>query len=60
MVGDASRWDALRGTPASSYRTSIWIGPLSALTLDRGFAGRHFQTDPPRTAARAFDRALDR
>jgi serine-type D-Ala-D-Ala carboxypeptidase/endopeptidase (penicillin-binding protein 4) len=58
VIGDESRWDVLRGTPASSYRTSIWIGPLSALTLDRGFAGRRFQTDPPLTAAKAFDRQL--
>lgn len=60
VIGDESRWDAVRGGPESRYRTSIWVGPLSALTLDRGFAGRRFQTDPPRTAARAFDRALDR
>lgn len=60
VIGDESAWDAVRGGPESGYRTSYWVGPLSALTLDRGFAGRRFQTDPPRTAARAFDRALDR
>jgi D-alanyl-D-alanine carboxypeptidase/D-alanyl-D-alanine-endopeptidase (penicillin-binding protein 4) len=60
VIGDESQWDAVRGGPDSNYRTSIWVGPLSALTLDRGFAGRRFQTDPPRTAARAFDRALER
>jgi|tagenome__1003787_1003787.scaffolds.fasta_scaffold20840962_1 D-alanyl-D-alanine carboxypeptidase/D-alanyl-D-alanine-endopeptidase (penicillin-binding protein 4) len=58
VVGDESRWDARRGTPASGYRTSFWVGPLSALTLDRGFVGRHFQTNPPLTAAKAFDRQL--
>jgi D-alanyl-D-alanine carboxypeptidase/D-alanyl-D-alanine-endopeptidase (penicillin-binding protein 4) len=60
VIGDESHWDAVRGGPASSYRTSVWVGPLSALTLDRGFAGRRFQTSPPLTAARAFDRALER
>src|SRR4051794_24505709 len=49
VIGDETAWDDRRGTPASAYRTSIWIGPLSALTLDRGFAGRHFQTNPPLT-----------
>jgi D-alanyl-D-alanine carboxypeptidase/D-alanyl-D-alanine-endopeptidase (penicillin-binding protein 4) len=58
VIGDESHWDALRGGPASSYLTSYWVGPLSALTLDRGFVGRHFQTNPPRTAATVFDRAL--
>jgi serine-type D-Ala-D-Ala carboxypeptidase/endopeptidase (penicillin-binding protein 4) len=58
VIGDESRWDGLRGGPASSYRTSMWVGPLSALTLDRGFVGRHFQTDPPLTAAKAFNRQL--
>jgi D-alanyl-D-alanine carboxypeptidase/D-alanyl-D-alanine-endopeptidase (penicillin-binding protein 4) len=60
VVGDESLWDALRGGPASSYRTSMWVGPLSALTLDRGYTGRRFQTDPPRTAARTFTRQLER
>jgi D-alanyl-D-alanine carboxypeptidase/D-alanyl-D-alanine-endopeptidase (penicillin-binding protein 4) len=60
VIGDESHWDAVRGGPASNYRTSMWVGPLSALTLDRGFTGRRFQTDPPRTAATVFDRALGR
>jgi D-alanyl-D-alanine carboxypeptidase/D-alanyl-D-alanine-endopeptidase (penicillin-binding protein 4) len=60
VIGDESRWDTLRGGPSSSYRTSIWVGPLSALTLDRGFTGPHFQTDPPRTAATALNRQLVR
>ena len=60
VIGDESHWDAVRGGPASNYRTSVWVGPLSALTLDRGFTGRRFQTDPPRTAATVFDRGLRR
>jgi D-alanyl-D-alanine carboxypeptidase/D-alanyl-D-alanine-endopeptidase (penicillin-binding protein 4) len=60
VIGDESRWDSRRGTPASAYRTSMWIGPLSALTLDRGYVGGSFQTDPPLTAAKVFDRQLER
>jgi serine-type D-Ala-D-Ala carboxypeptidase/endopeptidase (penicillin-binding protein 4) len=60
VIGDESVWDGLRGGPASSYRTSIWVGPLSALTFHRGFQGRRFQADPPRTAAKAFTTQLKR
>jgi D-alanyl-D-alanine carboxypeptidase/D-alanyl-D-alanine-endopeptidase (penicillin-binding protein 4) len=60
VVGDESRWDAMRGGPESGYRTSMWVGPLSALTFDRGYTGRHFQTSPPRTAAKVLDRELVR
>jgi serine-type D-Ala-D-Ala carboxypeptidase/endopeptidase (penicillin-binding protein 4) len=60
VIGDESAWDGLRGGPASSYRTSIWVGPLSALTFHRGFQGRRFQADPPRTAAKAFTAQLER
>jgi len=60
VIGDESAWDALRGGPGSSYLTSYWVGPLSALTLDRGFVSRRFQTNPPRTAAQAFAKALRR
>jgi D-alanyl-D-alanine carboxypeptidase/D-alanyl-D-alanine-endopeptidase (penicillin-binding protein 4) len=60
VSGDESAWDGLRGGPASGYRTSMWVGPLSALTLDRGYTGRRFQTNPPRAAAKAFDRQLKR
>ena len=60
VIGDESAWDSLRGGPASRYRTSMWVGPLSALTLDRGYTGRHFQTSPPRAAATAFQRQLKR
>jgi D-alanyl-D-alanine carboxypeptidase/D-alanyl-D-alanine-endopeptidase (penicillin-binding protein 4) len=60
VIGDESAWDGLRGGPASSYRTSQWVGPLSALSFNRGFSGRRFQTDPPLTAARSFARTLER
>jgi D-alanyl-D-alanine carboxypeptidase/D-alanyl-D-alanine-endopeptidase (penicillin-binding protein 4) len=60
VIGDESAWDGLRGGPASSYRTSMWVGPLSALSFNRGITGRRFQTDPPRTAATAFSNELER
>jgi D-alanyl-D-alanine carboxypeptidase/D-alanyl-D-alanine-endopeptidase (penicillin-binding protein 4) len=60
VIGDESAWDSRRGGPASGYRTSMWVGPLSALTLDRGYTGRRFQTNPPLTAAKAFNRQLRR
>jgi D-alanyl-D-alanine carboxypeptidase/D-alanyl-D-alanine-endopeptidase (penicillin-binding protein 4) len=63
VIGDESAWDGLRGGPASSYRTSSWVGPLSALTFNRGVAGGrrpYFVADPPRAAATAFTRLLER
>ena len=63
VVGDESAWDALRGGPESGYRTSSWVGPLSALSFEHGLTGRRwpaFQAQPARFAARAFRRALRR
>jgi D-alanyl-D-alanine carboxypeptidase/D-alanyl-D-alanine-endopeptidase (penicillin-binding protein 4) len=63
VVGDESAWDGRRGGPASSYRTSWWVGPLSALTFNRGLTGRRrpvFQASPPRYAAASFARELKR
>jgi D-alanyl-D-alanine carboxypeptidase/D-alanyl-D-alanine-endopeptidase (penicillin-binding protein 4) len=60
VIGDESGWDGLRGGPASSYRTSVWVGPLSALTFHRGFTGRRFQANPPLSAAKAFTKELRR
>lgn len=63
VVGDESAFDSLRGGPASGYATSMWVGPLSALSFNRGLTGHRrptFQVNPPRSAARAFDRALER
>jgi D-alanyl-D-alanine carboxypeptidase/D-alanyl-D-alanine-endopeptidase (penicillin-binding protein 4) len=61
VLGDESRFDSRRGGPDSGYRTSIWVGPLSALSFNRGLArtsGSAFQTNPPLFAARALDSAL--
>ena len=61
MIGDESAFDGLRGPPSEGFRTSVWVGPLSALTFNRGFTGRRrplFQPRPPLFAAKAFTKAL--
>ena len=63
VVGDESRFDLLRGGPDSRYRTSVWVGPLSALAYNRGLAsesGRGFQASPSAFAAARLDSALER
>jgi serine-type D-Ala-D-Ala carboxypeptidase/endopeptidase (penicillin-binding protein 4) len=62
VYGDESRFDSLRGGPDSGYGVSIWVGPLSALSYNRGFAtesGSAFQTNPPAFAAARLDDALE-
>jgi serine-type D-Ala-D-Ala carboxypeptidase/endopeptidase (penicillin-binding protein 4) len=62
VYGDESRHDSLRGGPDSGYGVSIWVGPLSALTFNRGLAnegGSAFQTNPPAFAAARLDDALE-
>jgi len=62
IYGDESRFDSLRGGPESGFRTSIWVGPLSALAYNRGLAtesGRGFQTRPAVFAAARLDAALE-
>jgi D-alanyl-D-alanine carboxypeptidase/D-alanyl-D-alanine-endopeptidase (penicillin-binding protein 4) len=54
VYGDESRFDSLRGGPDSAYGTSVWVGPLSALSYNRGLAnerGTAFQASPPAFAA---------
>jgi serine-type D-Ala-D-Ala carboxypeptidase/endopeptidase (penicillin-binding protein 4) len=63
VYGDESRFDSRRGGPDSGYRTSIYVGPLSALAYNRGLArerGSSFQTNPPLFAAAQLDAALER
>ncbi|HYM56694.1 MAG TPA: D-alanyl-D-alanine carboxypeptidase/D-alanyl-D-alanine-endopeptidase [Solirubrobacteraceae bacterium] len=63
VIGDESAFDALRGPPSSGFRTSSDVGPLSALTFNRGRTGRRrpsFHASPARFAAQAFARALVR
>jgi D-alanyl-D-alanine carboxypeptidase/D-alanyl-D-alanine-endopeptidase (penicillin-binding protein 4) len=62
IYGDESRFDALRGGPDSGYGTSIWVGPLSALSFNRGLGserGGSFQLNPPAFAAARLDAALE-
>jgi serine-type D-Ala-D-Ala carboxypeptidase/endopeptidase (penicillin-binding protein 4) len=62
VYGDESRFDSLRGGPESGYATSIWVGPLSALSFNRGLGsetGSSFQTNPPLYAAARLDAALE-
>ena len=63
VYGDESRFDALRGGPESGYRTSIWVGPLSALAFNRGLAaesGTSFQATPAAFVAARLTDALRR
>ena len=39
VIGDESAFDGLRGPPSEGFRTSSYVGPLSALTFNRGFTG---------------------
>jgi D-alanyl-D-alanine carboxypeptidase/D-alanyl-D-alanine-endopeptidase (penicillin-binding protein 4) len=56
--GDESRFDTIRGVHDSAFRTSPWIGPLSALTLNHGYDGRRFQSSPASFAAGVFRKTL--
>ena len=63
VYGDESRFDSRRGGPYSGYGTSIYVGPVSALSWNRGFAnerGSAFQANPPAFAAAHFDALLER
>ena len=63
VIGDESRFDGLRGGPASNYATSYWVGPLSGLPFNHGRTlGRRpaFQRRPARYAAQRFERELER
>jgi D-alanyl-D-alanine carboxypeptidase/D-alanyl-D-alanine-endopeptidase (penicillin-binding protein 4) len=62
IVGDESAFDPLRGGPDSGYATSVWVGPLSGLSFNRGLgdeSGRSFQVNPPAFAAARLERALE-
>ena len=62
IVGDESAFDPLRGGPDSGYVTSVWVGPLSALSFNRGLGderGRSFQVNPPVFAAARLEGALE-
>jgi D-alanyl-D-alanine carboxypeptidase/D-alanyl-D-alanine-endopeptidase (penicillin-binding protein 4) len=62
VYGDESVFDSLRGGPDSGYGVSIWVGPLSGLSYNRGLfteGGRGFQQNPPAFAASRLDDALE-
>jgi D-alanyl-D-alanine carboxypeptidase/D-alanyl-D-alanine-endopeptidase (penicillin-binding protein 4) len=61
ILGDESRFDSRRGTPATGWRPSVDLGPLSALAYNRGLAsegGFGFQSNPPAFAATRLTAAL--
>ena len=63
VFGDESHFDSLRGGPDSGYGVSVWVGPLSALSYNRGLAresGSAFQRRPPEFAAKKLKAALSR
>jgi D-alanyl-D-alanine carboxypeptidase/D-alanyl-D-alanine-endopeptidase (penicillin-binding protein 4) len=62
VYGDESAFDSLRGGPDSGYGVSPWVGPLSALSYNRGLfteGGRGYQANPPAFAAARLDDALE-
>ena len=62
VFGDESAFDSLRGGPESGYGVSPWVGPLSALSYNRGLfteSGRGYQANPPAFAAARLDEALE-
>ena len=49
VIGDESAFDAFRGVPASGYRLTSEVGPLSALSFNHGRTGKaapYFQASP--------------
>ena len=58
VIGDESSFDSLRGGPSSGYGISQYVGPLSALSFNRGVASGGWQRNPPLVAASSLDDAL--
>ncbi len=59
--GDESAFDTRRGVPSSAFRLTSDVGPLSALTFNRGRTGRrapYWQRRPANFAANAFSKQL--
>jgi D-alanyl-D-alanine carboxypeptidase/D-alanyl-D-alanine-endopeptidase (penicillin-binding protein 4) len=56
--GDESAFDSVRGVRDSRYGTSPWVGPLSALTLNHGYDGSRFQSNPATFAAGVLRKTL--
>ena len=61
VIGDESAFDTRRGVPSSAFRLTSEVGPLSALTFNRGRTGRrapYWQNRPANFAATAFTKQL--
>ncbi|HTE64536.1 MAG TPA: D-alanyl-D-alanine carboxypeptidase/D-alanyl-D-alanine-endopeptidase [Solirubrobacteraceae bacterium] len=61
VIGDESAFDTRRGVPSSGFRLTSEVGPLSALTFNRGRTGRRapfWQSRPANFAATAFTKQL--
>lgn len=62
LYADPSIFDSLKGVKDSGYATSPYIGPLSGLAFNSGFAGQTsssgFAADPARLAATKLTRNL--
>ena len=61
VLGDETAFDARRGVPSSAFRLTSEVGPLSALTFNRGRTGRrapYWQNRPANFAAGKFTRQL--
>jgi serine-type D-Ala-D-Ala carboxypeptidase/endopeptidase (penicillin-binding protein 4) len=62
LYADASIFDSLKGVKDSGYATSPYIGPLSGLAFNSGFAGQTsssgFSSEPAKLAATKLDRNL--
>ena len=61
VLGDESAFDRRRGVPSSAFRLTSDVGPLSALTFNRGRTGRrapYWQNRPANYAAGRFTQQL--
>jgi D-alanyl-D-alanine carboxypeptidase/D-alanyl-D-alanine-endopeptidase (penicillin-binding protein 4) len=62
LYADDTVFDRLRGVADSGYATSSYIGPLSGLAFNSGFAGSNsssgFSSDPAKLAASKLARSL--
>lgn len=62
LYGDDTIFDRKRGVADSNYATSIYIGPLSGLDFNSGFAGStsagHFSSEPAKLATQTLDNSM--
>ncbi|MBS1886650.1 MAG: D-alanyl-D-alanine carboxypeptidase/D-alanyl-D-alanine-endopeptidase [Actinobacteria bacterium] len=62
LYGDDTVFDRKRGVAASNYATSVYIGPLSGLDFNSGFAGNtsssHFSSNPAKLATQTLDNRM--